>query len=123
LLAENFCLHFYLSEPFGPKIDSSKQSIAVLKIDVPAKIRIGAQLRVLAGVTLSIVCNAVGLPKPNITWTLEGRPLFTQNHVTIKGNVLEIVNSGPADSGSYVCTATSALGEDTATTVLTVQSK
>lgn len=112
-----------IPEPFGPKIDSSRQSIAVLKVDVPAKIRIGAQLTVLAGVTLSILCNAFGLPKPNITWTLDGRPLVTQNHVTIKGNLLEIVNSGSEDSGSYVCTATSALGEDTATTSLTVQSK
>lgn len=86
-------------------------------------IRVGATARVLAGVSITINCKAVGLPYPNIFWNLRGKPLKTQGHVTVDDSKLVILNAGSEDSGMYGCVALSAMGNDTAETRLTIHSK
>lgn len=72
------------------------------------------------GELLSIVCEAEGDPKPNITWYKDGISMhFLQSGVTqiLVHNVTEM------ETGRYTCEASNLLGTINATTDVYVESR
>ena len=81
----------------------------------------------------TFLCNATARPRPQITWWRLGNQLIAQtNTIEISSDDfgereilsnLTIVMADPSDAGGYVCQATNAAGQDTATAELTVYGK
>ncbi|KAH0618306.1 hypothetical protein JD844_017377 [Phrynosoma platyrhinos] len=69
--------------------------------------------QVVAGSSLVLECNAAGNPPPLLTWLKDGVPVKASDnlHIVFGGRKLEILNTGEADQGQYVCVATSIAGE------------
>ncbi|XP_022823776.1 roundabout homolog 1-like [Spodoptera litura] len=65
---------------------------------------------------LKIPCVAVGEPKPIITWKVDGRPIAVPNSkYVVEDGALVIKYPKLADTKSYACVATNAIGSETAT--------
>ncbi|MEE6505501.1 hypothetical protein FKM82_005546 [Ascaphus truei] len=93
--------HFRLSVLEPPKIEGSAQP---------------TEVSVVADDPLQLVCNAAGLPIPDITWEKDGRPLSQPSLLTRDGTVLRIERVKAEDAGIYVCVATSTAGRDSKAT-------
>lgn len=65
-----------------------------------------------------MLCRADSVPEPTITWRKKG-----SSEVLTYGEQLHIVNANSSDDGSYTCTASNYLGQDTKEVTLNVQSK
>ncbi|XP_048088194.1 LOW QUALITY PROTEIN: matrix-remodeling-associated protein 5 [Alosa alosa] len=85
-------------------------------------------IRVHRGSSVSLNCIAIGIPKPDISWTLPGRTTLVPNsrfiaqggiHMTGEGSLV-IQNPGLMDSGIYKCNAKNVLGTDFKATYLQV---
>ncbi|KAL9952609.1 hypothetical protein ACROYT_G039885 [Oculina patagonica] len=71
------------------------------------------------GQDVSLFCHATGQPKPTVTW----RKAFSQlpkEKATVVNGTLTILNITKADSGTYACSATNLLGEDSGVAQVTV---
>ncbi|XP_029846026.3 peroxidasin homolog [Ixodes scapularis] len=82
-----------------------------------------SDVSVTAGRSVTMRCQAAGRPTPQVTWTRDGLPLF-QNpryHVSRTAGTLIITATDLSDSGKYMCTASSLLGEESAAAVLRVE--
>ncbi|XP_053328822.1 hemicentin-2 [Spea bombifrons] len=79
------------------------------RIEGPA---LPAEVSVVEDDPLELVCNAGGIPAPEITWEKDGRPLSRPDIITRNGTVLRIDAMKAEDAGIYVCLATSAAGRD-----------
>lgn len=75
-----------------------------------------------AGETTVLECMASGSPKPKLTWTKDGGPLYaTERHFFTAGNqLLIIVHSQITDSGVYTCEMSNTLGTERGSSHLTV---
>ena len=90
-------------------------------------------LTVVQPQSATFLCNATARPRPQITWWRMGSQLMAQtNTIEISSDNfgeremvsnLTIVMADPSDTGEYVCQATNAAGQDTATAELTVHGK
>lgn len=67
---------------------------------------------------VSMLCRADGLPKPTIIWRKKG-----SGEVLANGEQFHLLNAQSTDDGSYSCTSSNYLGEDTKEVMLNVQSK
>uniref|UniRef100_A0A3Q1G0R7 Ig-like domain-containing protein n=1 Tax=Acanthochromis polyacanthus TaxID=80966 RepID=A0A3Q1G0R7_9TELE len=84
--------------------------------------------RVSKGSPVTLKCDATGIPKPDISWTLPGRTtLVPHNRYTVQGRIhmteeggLVIQNPVLMNSGIYKCNAKNALGTDFKSTYLQV---
>ncbi|KFM73600.1 Leucine-rich repeats and immunoglobulin-like domains protein 3, partial [Stegodyphus mimosarum] len=65
-----------------------------------------------AGETTVLECMAAGSPKPKLTWTKDGGPLYvTERHFfTAENQLLIIVQSQISDSGTYSCEMSNTVG-------------
>ncbi|CAH2311914.1 hemicentin-1 isoform X2 [Pelobates cultripes] len=63
------------------------------------------------GVTLS--CEAVGNPVPQVTWQKDGLPLLedTNHQISLGGQHLHITNTTITDSGRYTCIVSNSAGD------------
>ena len=61
--------------------------------------------RVLEGRDMVLVCQAAGIPAPNLTWSLAGRRLDSED------GRLELTDVGRNQEGNYLCTAKNKYGE------------
>ena len=68
---------------------------------------------------MTLVCKAIGLPMPTVSWRKAFSNLPKENIVVIDGNV-SIVSITKADGGTYACSAKNLLGEDSAVALLAV---
>ena len=78
--------------------------------------------RVDAGQNLTLLCNASGDPRPNITWTREGATQANQL-VNATGYRLYLVNVQKEDVGSYRCTAKNEYGTASSLALVNVRCK
>nr|CAD7395861.1 unnamed protein product [Timema cristinae] len=67
---------------------------------------------VTAGEPIVLECMTSGSPKPKLTWTKDGGPLFTteRHFFTAEDQLLIIVATDPSDAGTYECEMTNKLG-------------
>ena len=77
------------------------------------------EVAVMLGKTIEILCAAVGIPTPSITWLKDGRPLQTSDRITITDDGTLIIRDAiPEDVGEYQCVGKSPAGSATAVAVL-----
>nr|XP_012807460.2 hemicentin-2 [Jaculus jaculus] len=62
---------------------------------------------------ISLICEALAFPSPNITWMKDGVPFEASKNVQILPGThgLQILNAQREDAGQYTCTVTNELGE------------
>uniref|UniRef100_A0A7N5KTI0 Hemicentin 2 n=1 Tax=Ailuropoda melanoleuca TaxID=9646 RepID=A0A7N5KTI0_AILME len=91
----------------------SQHRAVELVVQVPPRIQPTATHHVTnEGVPVSLPCVASGVPTPTITWTKETNVLTSRGpHYNVsKDGTLVITRPSPQDAGTYVCTATNAVG-------------
>ncbi|XP_066571076.1 matrix-remodeling-associated protein 5 [Amia ocellicauda] len=109
---------------------SSALSVPVVVMVYPPRITSGPPsiTRVNRGSTIKLNCIAVGIPKPDISWTLPGRTTLVSSnrfatqggiHMTTEGSLV-LQNPVLMNSGIYKCNAKNALGMDFKATYLQV---
>ncbi|XP_077498217.1 peroxidasin isoform X2 [Amblyomma americanum] len=91
--------------------------------DEPRLVVKPSDVAVTAGRSVTLRCQATGRPTPIVTWTRDGVPVLqhARYHVSRTAGMLLISATDTSDSGTYRCTATSPLGEDSASFKLDVQ--
>ncbi|XP_014848652.1 neuregulin 2b isoform X1 [Poecilia latipinna] len=79
----------------------------------------------LEGGKMYLKCEASGNPSPSFRWYKDGRELQKGRDLKIKTNVknskLQITRVRLEDSGNYTCVAENTLGQENATSIITVQ--
>ncbi|KXJ06011.1 Peroxidasin-like protein [Exaiptasia diaphana] len=100
----------------GPKGERGEQ------VSEPSVLISPSTLTVTQNQTAAFNCNALGNPKPKITWKKEsGKQInFAKTRID-KSGLLEISDVDENDAGNYTCSAKSVLGEDANTVVLLVR--
>jgi hypothetical protein len=111
----------FIIEPIAPRVNSSQTAVVQLTNQNQVDSRVGSKITILAGTTVTITCEATGLPEPEVDWTLANIPVTSDDHVTIDGGMIKITKAGRDDAGIYSCKATSLVGMDTAVSVITVR--
>uniref|UniRef100_A0A8C9R6U4 Hemicentin-1 n=1 Tax=Scleropages formosus TaxID=113540 RepID=A0A8C9R6U4_SCLFO len=94
-----------------------------LIVHIPPSIRSSeSELSVVENSQAILSCFADGVPQPLISWEKEGIPLRNAvgKHTILPSGDLIIESSQHEDSGSYTCSATNNLGEDSRTVTLSV---
>ncbi|KAK1804810.1 hypothetical protein P4O66_003652 [Electrophorus voltai] len=74
---------------------------------------VSVEKKVVAGKALTLACDANGHPIPSLTWLKDGSPVKAGESLQVleQGRKIEILDTGPSDTGRYVCVATSDAGE------------
>lgn len=81
-------------------------------------------INALEGTSVSLHCGANGHPKPTVEWTMTSRNGSRTVMTLSNQDTLNIMSLDPyKDYGTYTCTATSALGEESKTVQLNVYRK
>ena len=113
---------------YSPTIVKSAEDVESLVNADPVQVAVGGSLTTMIGKKITIMCAAEGIPYPIERWTLDGNVIsFTENMFVQRyengSSALVIVESMPANSGMYVCIAVNQMGQDEASTVLSVLGK
>ncbi|XP_035878268.1 hemicentin-2 [Phyllostomus discolor] len=79
-------------------------------------------VRALAEEQVLLPCEALGIPRPGVTWQKEGLsiPAGGRSHV-LPGGQLRIIHVSPEDAGNYFCIAQNSAGSAVGKTRLVVQ--
>ncbi|XP_031524279.1 ADAMTS-like protein 3 isoform X3 [Papio anubis] len=80
-------------------------------------VMVGGIVEAALGANVTIRCPVKGVPQPNITWLKRGGSLSGSVSLLFNGSLL-LQNVSLENEGTYVCTATNALGKAVATSVL-----
>lgn len=95
-----------------PRIKSGEGEIVALKKRRAVTGSIGVSVQTFTGTSVTLECSAEGSPKPSVSWTKNGKPLESKDRVSIgKDGAMTIRNTRVADSGRYMCSAKSPIGE------------
>ncbi|XP_076984267.1 hemicentin-2 [Tamandua tetradactyla] len=70
-----------------------------------------AELSLIAGAPLELLCDAQGTPPPNITWHKDGQALSRPENSSRAGRVLRVEGVQVGDAGLYTCLAKSPAGK------------
>ena len=73
---------------------------------------VGITVQMFSGTSLTLECSAEGSPQPSVSWTRNGEALEPKNRVSISNDGTMIIkNARVADTGRYMCSARSPIGE------------
>ena len=85
---------------------------------------IGSEIFSRGNISLTIVCQAIGIPTPTITWLRNGDRVSSKGNVKIKkGGRLHIKSLSENDVGKYLCRAGNSFGNDAVTSNIIIRSK
>lgn len=91
----------------GKRISTSTE---IFIHEIPHLLSSPDDMQVTKGENITVECMAKGYPKPQIEWFHNGKKLFSNSRIHIKGGLLSIKKSLAKDSGIYQCFATNDLG-------------
>ncbi|KAK2908097.1 hemicentin-1 isoform X2 [Channa argus] len=97
-----------------------------LTVQIPPSIRGGEQeVTVVENSQTQLLCVAVGVPQPSMSWEKDGKPLSesTGQYTILPSGELALDSAQPDDAGSYTCIATNAVGQDSWTMTLSVHTQ
>lgn len=106
------CSQFYLLGSRSPRISAGRRS-RTTKIISTARlvpIRIGETVQIIEGAPLKLICSTSGLPKPEISWELNRKPVLDDSIIQT-GNTLLILHFQRKHVGDYKCKANNVVGE------------
>nr|XP_015827628.2 hemicentin-1 [Nothobranchius furzeri] len=63
------------------------------------------------GSSITLQCEARGVPEPEVTWYKNGLQLASGNGLKINGHQLEIIGAQTADGGTYTCKVSNVAGQ------------
>ncbi|TRY54403.1 hypothetical protein DNTS_023681 [Danionella cerebrum] len=80
------------------------------------------QVAVVLGSSVTLTCEARGVPPPTLSWLKDGQPLSLHRNLLLDGQESRFVLSevSPSDGGLYSCVASNQAGSSTKTFNLTV---
>ncbi|XP_001920501.5 hemicentin-1 [Danio rerio] len=80
------------------------------------------QVAVVQGSSVTLTCEARGVPPPTLSWLKDGQPLSLHRNLLLDGQETRFLLSdvGPSDAGLYSCVASNQAGSSTKTFNLTV---
>lgn len=80
------------------------------------------QVVVVLGSSVTLTCEARGVPPPTLSWLKDGQPLSLHRNLLLDGQETRFLLSdvGPSDGGLYSCVASNQAGSSTKTFNLTV---
>ena len=130
----NFLVYSILWFEFTDHCRTSKlYFLSSSPVAVPTILEPPENLTVVQPQSATFLCSATAQPRPQITWWRMGNQLMAQTiTIEISSRIfgeremvsnLTIIMADPSDAGGYVCQATNAAGQDTATAELTVHGK
>ncbi|XP_063100238.1 hemicentin-2 isoform X2 [Cavia porcellus] len=75
----------------------------------------GEEVTVTINNPISLICEALAFPAPNITWMKDGVPFEASRNIQMLPGTrgLQILNAQKEDAGQYTCVVTNELGEAT----------
>ncbi|KAM6184061.1 hemicentin-2 [Erethizon dorsatum] len=75
----------------------------------------GEEVTVTINNPISLICEALAFPAPNITWMKDGVPFEASRNIQLLPGTrgLQILNAQKEDAGQYTCVVTNELGEVT----------
>lgn len=84
---------------------------------------ISGTLNITLGGSVTMECDAQGLPPPTIHWVKDGQQLHNNgpNYVVSSSGALTVQRVSANDEGRYVCIASNVAGNTTKTIYLSVQ--
>ncbi|XP_044294657.1 ADAMTS-like protein 3 isoform X3 [Varanus komodoensis] len=103
---------FYAEAPTILSSISNTSDAKLWNLSVP----VGGTILARRGANILLGCPVKGLPQPVITWFK--KESFPGNVSAVANGTLLLRNVSGEDTGTYTCTATNALGQAAATTVL-----
>ncbi|TRZ22552.1 hypothetical protein HGM15179_004536 [Zosterops borbonicus] len=99
--------------------EGKAQKTYVLSIQVPPSIagsEMPSEVSVLLGESVQLLCNATGVPTPDVQWLKDGKTVASDDsqriRVTPDGSTLNISRALTSDTGKYTCVATNSAGEE-----------
>ncbi|KAM4896067.1 hemicentin-1 [Sylvia borin] len=99
--------------------EGKAQKTYVLSIQVPPSIagsEMPSEVSVLLGESVQLLCNATGVPAPDVQWLKDGKTVASDDsqriRVTPDGSTLNISRALTSDTGKYTCVATNSAGEE-----------
>lgn len=74
--------------------------------------------------SVTIRCNASGVPIPNVTWTKDGKKIVKEDRYSIQddGSLL-IKDSNKEDTARYTCTVENVAGKESASSTVQIIGK
>uniref|UniRef100_A0A8C9UE41 Hemicentin 1 n=1 Tax=Serinus canaria TaxID=9135 RepID=A0A8C9UE41_SERCA len=95
--------------------EGKAQKTYVLSIQVPPSIagsEMPSEVSVLLGESVQLLCNATGVPTPDVQWLKDGKTVANQIVYLLDGSTLNISRALTSDTGKYTCVATNPAGEE-----------
>ncbi|XP_033885551.3 hemicentin-1-like isoform X1 [Acipenser ruthenus] len=86
----------------------------ISKDDLPGIGLSPKEVKIKVNNSLTLECEAQGIPTATLNWYKDGQPLKADDHVTItaNGRILQIRKAQVSDTGRYTCVASNIAGED-----------
>ncbi len=127
----------YLSPPLSPSLSPQPPythlpppplsplltSHSSLSLIVSPSVSLPLSINATQGATITLDCDATGVPAPDIVWYKDGVLLLESDRLSISHDLVTIDNAFTTDSGIYSCVAVNVVDSVTADVVLDVRSK